>query len=147
MRKTLLSILGVFALIVFTCAAISSCRHRDDYAYQQPAVVQQAPVVAAAPAVAPAYVAPAPVTVVAAPPAHDGFLTGMLMGHLMSGGGAQHHYYHPPAPAYHPAPVVRNTTIVQRNTTIVRPAVAAPRAGAYVYRPSRPSSFGSFRRR
>jgi hypothetical protein len=137
MRKTLFSIIGVFALIVFTCAAISSCGHRDDYAYQQApaAVVQQGPVMAA-----PAYVAP-PVVVQAAP-AHDGLLTGMLMGHLLSNSGPSYH------PGYHPAPVVRNTTIVQRNTTIVRPAIAAPRANSYVYRaPSRSTSFGSFRRR
>jgi hypothetical protein len=133
MRKTLLTILGLGALFFVTAAVLTSCGHRDDYAYQQP-VVQQAPVLAAA---------PAPVTVIAAPPAHDGFFTGMLMGHLLSNSGPS---YHPPA--YHPAPVVRNTTIVQRNTTIVRPAVAAPRANSYVYRPSRStSSFGSFKRR
>jgi hypothetical protein len=142
MRKKLMCLLSVAALFVVTALALTSCGHRDDYAYPQAPAVAQAPVIQQAPA----YVAP-PVTVVQAAPAHDGFLTGMLMGHLMSGGGTQNHYYHPPAPAYHPAPVVRNTTIVQRNTTIVRPAVAAPRAGAYVYRPSRPSSFGSFKRR
>jgi hypothetical protein len=129
MRKSLLSIIGVFALIVFTCAAITSCGHRDDYAYAP--AVQQAPAYAAAPAYG------APPVIVAAPPAHDGLLTGLMLGHMLSNSG----------PSYHPAPVVRNTTIVQRNTTIVRPAIAAPRANTYVYRPSRSANFGSFRRR
>jgi hypothetical protein len=136
MRKKLLSILGLAALFILTAAVLTSCGHRDDYAYQQP-VVQQAPVVAAAPMM----VAPAPVTVVAATPAHDGFLTGMLMGHLLSNGGPS---YHPPV---YQRDIHHNTTIVQRNTTIVRPAIAAPRANTYVYRPSRSTTFGSFKRR
>jgi hypothetical protein len=123
--------IGLFGIGVI----INGCTHSD---YVQPVAVQQAPVVAAqAPAV---YAAP-PVVVQAAP-AHDGFLTGMLMGHMMSGGGGGYH-----------APVQHNTTIVQQSVTrntIVRPTVAAPRANTYVYRPSvssRSSSFGSFRRR
>jgi hypothetical protein len=78
----------------------------------------------------------APVTVVqAAPPANDGFLTGMLMGHLMSGGGGG---------------VSRNTTVINKSyTTVNRPAYSAPRPSysrpSYSY--SRSSSFGSFRRR
>jgi hypothetical protein len=76
----------------------------------------------------------APVTVIqSAPPAHDGFITGMLMGHLMSGGGG----------------VQRNTTVISRSVTNV--TRVAPRTSYSYSRPSytssRSSSFGSFRRR
>jgi hypothetical protein len=85
----------------------------------------------------------APVTVVqAAPaPANDGFFTGMLMGHLMSGGGGGGYS--------------RNTTVINRsvtNVTRVAPrTVYTPRPSYSYSRPSysssRSSSFGSFRSR
>lgn len=78
----------------------------------------------------------APVTVIqAAPPAHDGFFTGMLMGHLMSGGGV--------------GGGQRNTTVINKSVTNV--TRVAPRTSYSYSRPSfsssRSSSFGSFRRR
>jgi len=122
---------------------INGCTHND---YVQPPMAAPVPaaVVAQAPGAAPVVGYAPPPVIVQAAPTHDGFFTGMLMGHLMSGGGGYH------------APVQHNTTIVQQSVTrntIVRPAVAAPRANTYVYRPTVRSSgssksvYGSFRRR
>ncbi|MEZ2310834.1 hypothetical protein AB6809_29740 [Paraburkholderia sp. RCC_158] len=121
MRKLVPCLIGLvmaFGLIVM----VNGCIH-NDYAQVQPAVVQQ-PMLAQQPVI----VAQPPVVIAA--PSHDGFFTGYLMGHLMSGG----HYGY----GYH-APVQHSTTIVQnvtRNVTVNRPVIAAPRANTYVYRPS-----------
>jgi hypothetical protein len=128
MKKTLLCVLGVIALTIFA-SIVTGCYRNDPIAYAQPAVV-------AAPGLA---VAPAPVTVVQAAPSHDGLLTGLLMGHMMSGGGGYH------APVQHTTVVNQSVT---RNVTVNKAVIAAPRANAYVYRaPSRPANFGSFKRR
>jgi hypothetical protein len=146
MRKLIICLIGIvmaFGMLVM----VNGCTH-NDYAqtrapgdWSQPAVAQQ-PVIVQQPVV----VAQAPVVIAA--PSHDGFFTGYMMGHLMSGHGYS---------GYHGPVVQHNTTViqnVQRNVTVNRPMVAAPRANAYVYRPSvgsRPSSSlksaGSFRRR
>jgi hypothetical protein len=99
--------------------------------------VQTAPVAYVQPPQPPVMnaVPQAPVTVVqTAPASHDGFFTGMLMGHLMSGGGG--------------GGVTRNTTVINKSyTNVTRPPYVAPRTTysrpSYSY--SRSSSFGSFR--
>jgi hypothetical protein len=115
MKRIAIATLGGFAVL----CVIASCSHHDDVAYVQP---QQAPVMAAQ---APAVYAAAPPVVVQAAPAHDGFLTGMLMGHLMSGGGStrvEHHYVNP-------APVQRNVVQnVTKNVTINKTVNATPAA-------------------
>jgi hypothetical protein len=122
MKRIAIATLGGFAVL----CVIASCSHHDDVAYVQP---QQAPVLAAAPA--PVYAAP-PAVVVQAAPAHDGFLTGMLMGHMMSGGGwsrVEHHYI-PSGGLPVQRNVVQNVTKnVTINKTVNAPAapVAAPR--------------------
>lgn len=94
------------------------------------------PVPQPAPAPQPAQVAaPAPQSVIveAAPaqaPSNDGFLTGMLMGHLLSGGGG---YVHAPTGVQH-------TTVVNKTVNVNR---APPRPA---YRPVR-SYRPTYRRR
>jgi hypothetical protein len=70
-------------------------------------------------------------------PAHDGFLTGLLAGHMLSGMGGggsrvEHHYVNSPAPAT--TNVTKNVTI---NKTYVQPtpAVVAKPAPAFQSRP------------
>lgn len=89
--------------IRISCAALavvlSACGHDDPQAYipqqVQPSQPMQPPV---------QNVMPAPV-VVQQPSSNDGFLTGMLMGHLMTGGVSRgttivEHHYSAPAPQY-----------------------------------------------
>ena len=94
--------------------------------YEQPApVVVQAP-----PAVqqgAPVVMQPAPVVV--QQHSDNGLLTGLMLGHMMSGGSGGSHT------------TVRNTTVINR--TYSRPSYAPSRSYSY----SRSSSFSSFRRR
>lgn len=117
MKKTTLYLAGIAVLIV-VMAVITGC-YRNDAVYVQPPVAVQQPV-----AVAP--------TAVAVQPSNDGFWSGYLMGHLMSGG-----YY---GYGYHAPVVQHNTTIVQqsvtRNVTVNKAVIAAPRANTYVYRPA-----------
>ena len=111
-----------FALLaVISVCALSACEESP------------APVVAS-PVVAPTQAAP----VIVQQPSNDGFFTGMLMGHMMSGGG---HSYS------------RNTTVINKSYTTVNRSYVAPRS-SYSYgvpfrsNPtgwSRSSSFGSFR--
>jgi hypothetical protein len=123
MKRIAIASLGGFAVL----CVIASCSRHDDVAYvQQPAQVA-APMVAQG--VAPIYAAP-PAVVVQAAPAHDGFLTGMLMGHLMSGGGSsrvEHHYINSaPTPQRNVVQnVTKNVTINKTvNTTAAAPVVA-----------------------
>lgn len=122
---------GAFVCAAFVALAVAvglaSCHG------QPPQVLAQAapPVVVAAPPVA---VQPAPVIVQQAP-SHDGFFTGMLMGHLMSGGGGG---------------TSRNTTVINKSVTNVtrvapspRPSYTAPSRPSFSY--SRPSSSSSLR--
>lgn len=106
---------------------------------EPPPVAQVAPTVVAPPAVVaapPVAVQPAPVVVQQAP-AHDGLLTGLLMGHLLSSGGGG---------------TTRNTTVINKSVTNVtrvaptpRPSYTAPSRPSYSYSRSSSSSFGSFR--
>jgi hypothetical protein len=127
-KKIALAVGGGIAVL---CIIASCSRRTPDYAY-----APQQQVVAAAPAYAPAPVAAAPVIVNQAP-AHDGFLTGLLAGHMLSGMGGggsrvEHHYVNSPAPAT--TNVTKNVTI---NKTYVQPtpAVVAKPAPAFQSRP------------
>jgi hypothetical protein len=147
MRKLYIAGVAVAALAVI---GIASCSHHNDEYAQQPAPVQT---VAAVPAgtAAPVYVQQPPVVVQQAP-SNDGFFTGMLMGHLMSGGGhttVVHHYT--PAPVVHNTTVV-NKTVVNKTVNVTRPAPAPVyRAPVSTYRASsgysayRSSGYSSFR--
>jgi hypothetical protein len=68
--------------------------------------------------------------VVVTQPSNDGFFTGLLMRHLMSGGGSS-----------------RSTTVINKSYTTVNRSYSSPRTSysrpSYSY--SRSSSFGSFR--
>lgn len=116
---------GATLCAVAAVLALAACGN------EPPPVVMQAPppAVVAAP---PTVVQPAPVVVQQAP-SHDGFFTGMLMGHLMSGGGGS-----------------RNTTVINKSVTNVtrvapspRPSYTAPSRPSFSY--SRSSSSSSFR--
>jgi hypothetical protein len=111
----------IVAAVVAALLAISivSCNNRPvvyGTGYAQPAVV----------AGTPAMVAP-PVAVV---PSSDGFFSGMLMGHMLSGGYGHTVVHAPvivnrpivsPAPRYVPAPTyVPRTTINSRGVTTTR---------------------------
>lgn len=115
MKKTHIALLG--ALLLCAC---------EDHT---PVVVQQ-PTVAAVQS--PAAVQAAPVIV--QQPSNDGFFTGMLMGHLMSGGGG----------GYNSNRTVVNKTVINKTYVTPRPAYSAPRSYSSY---SRSSSFGSFRSR
>ncbi|BCM12265.1 hypothetical protein MAFF241648_14550 [Ralstonia solanacearum] len=121
------------AFVLLVLVLILAACHGDP-----PQVITQAapPAVVAAPPVA---VQPAPVVVQQAP-SHDGFVTGMLMGHLLSGGGG--------------GGVSRNTTVINKSVTNVTRVAPAPRttystparSSSYSYSSrSSSSSFGSFR--
>lgn len=105
-------------VILLTVAALGAALLVAACDETQPTVIAQPSV-----AVAPVQAAP----VIVQQPSNDGFFTGMLMGHLMSGGGGYSHHT-----------TVVNRTYVTRNTF-------------RSYTPSRSyssrSSFGSFRRR
>lgn len=106
---------GVTLCAVAAVLALAACGN------EAPPAVMQAPppAVIAAPPVA---VQPAPVVVQQAQ-SHDGFFTGMLMGHLLSGGGG--------------GGVSRNTTVINKSVTNVTRVTPAPRPS---YTPSpRPS--------
>ncbi|HDR9086301.1 TPA: hypothetical protein QDB10_002192 [Burkholderia vietnamiensis] len=124
-----------FAVCAAVCliVTIAACSRDEEYAQPAAQVVAQPQVVAQQPVYA------APPVVVQQAPAHDGFFTGMLMGHLMSGGGCCHS-------SHSNTTVVKNVTV---NKTYVRPAPMryAP-IRSYSYRSSS-SSFRSsgFRRR
>jgi hypothetical protein len=125
-RRVKLVLLGV---VVFIAIAIlfSSCSSREystAYAPQYaPPVVAQAPIIQPAP-----IVQAAPVVV----QQNDGFIHGLLLGHMMSGGGSHSvvHHYDAPRPAY----VAPRTTVVNNTTVINRPAAPAyvPPKPAYV---------------
>jgi hypothetical protein len=142
MKRIAIASLGGFAVL----CVIASCSRHDDVAYVQPPA--QAAVPATMVAQAPAVYAAPPVVVQAAP-AHDGFLTGMLMGHLMSGGGSsrvEHHYVNSaPAPQRNVVQnVTKNVTINKTVNTTPAAPVAAPKpsysAPAYSGYTSRPST-------
>lgn len=125
-KKIAFAVAGGIAVL---CVIASCSRRSDDYAYApQPQVVAAAPQYATP---AQQYAA-APVIVNQAPAAaHDGFFTGMLMGHLMSNNGGtrvEHHYVNPPSRGWgSPAPVAQNIT---KNVTVNKTYVqqAAPAA-------------------
>ncbi|MDI9686589.1 hypothetical protein [Burkholderia cenocepacia] len=102
------SIIAATAAVV-AAISVAAC-------YEQAPQIVQAPVAAA-----PVIAQPAPVVV---QQSHDGFFTGMLMGHLMSGGGG----------------ASRNTTVINKSYTNVT-RVAPSRSYSY----SRSSSFSSSR--
>jgi len=98
---------------VVAAVSVAACYDRD------PQIVQ-APVTAA-----PVIAQPAPVVV---QQSHDGFFTGMLMGHLMSSGGG----------------VSRNTTVINKsvtNVTRVAPRTTYAPTRSYSYSPSRSYSY------
>jgi hypothetical protein len=101
----------LFAIIIASCSGSS-----QPYGYApQPAVVAAQPQVIQQ--AAPAQYAPAPVVVQQAPH-NDGLFTGMMLGHMMSGG------------------FNRGTTVVERHTTVMQPSIApryAPVAPAQRY--------------
>jgi hypothetical protein len=131
-RIAIASLCGFAALCV-----IASCSRHDDVAYVQP---QQAPAYAAAPT--PAYAGVQAPVVVQAAPSHDGLLTGLLVGHMLSGGGnsrvVEHHYTNGPAPQRN---VVQNVT---KNVTVNKTYVqqAAPRTVTPSVAPTRPAYSG-----
>ncbi|WP_320535300.1 hypothetical protein [Robbsia andropogonis] len=116
MKKTHTALLGALLL----CA----CEQRTPAVFQQPAVATVQPS---------ASVAGAPVIV--QQPSNDGFFTGMLMGHLMSGGGGN---------GYNSNRTVVNKTVVNKTYVAPRQLYSAPRSYSSY---SRSSSFGSFRSR
>lgn len=116
-RSAILGIIGAIVIVsvILICTSIG-----------QQTYVQAAPPVVAN------YSAP-PVVVQSH---NDGFVSGMIVGHMLSGPTMIHHY-----PTY----VAPRTTIV-RNTTIINRSVrVTPTTRSYSYSPSR--SFGSFRGR
>jgi hypothetical protein len=129
-KKVIVIGAAIGVALVLLVAACSGPVQTAPVAYVQP---PQPPVMNAVPQ--------APVTVVqAAPASHDGFFTGMLMGHLMSGGGA--------------GGVTRNTTVINKSyTNVTRPPYVTPRTSYSYSAPSRSSptgwsrssSFGAFR--
>jgi hypothetical protein len=126
-RRVKLVLLGlvVFIAIVLlfsSCSPSYSTAYAPQYA---PPVVAQAPVIQPAP-----VVQAAPVIVQQSH--NDGFINGLLLGHMMSG-GSNHtvvHHYDAPRPAY----VAPRTTVVNNTTVINRPAAPAyvPPRPAYV---------------
>ncbi|MFW6855286.1 hypothetical protein ACODYM_28765 [Burkholderia gladioli] len=139
MRK--LYIAGIAAASIGAVLLIASCSGRHSDSYDQAATLPQPAPVAAQ---APAYVAAQAPVVVQQPPVivqnggHDGFLSGMLMGHLLSGGGSHSVVHH-----YSPAPV-RNTTIVNKTVNVTRVAPAPSYRATPSYRSSS-SSYSSYR--
>lgn len=131
MTKTQRNIIALAVGAILVTVLVAACTERDaSVTYVQP---PQAAVMNAVPQ--------APVTVVQTVPApsNDGFFTGMLMGHLMSGGGGGGYS--------------RNTTVINKSVTNVtrvapRTVYSAPRPSYSYSRPSysysRSSSFGSF---
>lgn len=114
-RRVKLVLLGlvVFIAIVLLFSSCAPRQYVADYAPQYaPPVVAQAPVV----------MQPAPVIVQQSH--NDGFINGLLLGHMMSGGGSHTvvHHYDAPRPAY----VAPRTTIVNNTTVINRPVSPAP---------------------
>lgn len=114
-------VVGFIVAIMFL-SLFSSCNRTE---YQQAPMVQQQ--------VQPMAVA-APVVIQQAAPSHDGFLTGMLMGHLMTPSARPH--YSSPAPIIHQTTI--NKTVVQRPINTYRPPQSSYRYSA----PSRSFSRG-----
>lgn len=149
MNKKIIYAVGGFVLLLILLRACSD--HTPQGVAQQPVVMQESdpqPVAMQQPAQVVA--APAPVMVQPAAPVvvhdHDsGFMSGLLMGHLMGGGG-------------HSSNVTHHTTVINKHYTSKRVTNVRPSRTYYgsrpTYRPrpmysSRPAfrSRSSFRRR
>lgn len=117
---------AITLLAAMCCLALIASCTPQPVAY--PAAVAAAPVVQQ-----PVAVAPAPVVV---QQSNDGFFTGLMMGHFLSG-GSTHTIVHAPAPT------VVNRTVVNKTVVVNRPApvVAAPRAAPTVV--PRPAPFAA----
>lgn len=99
--------LATFLVLVFCAIGIASCSRGT--AYSTPPTMAQAPAAIVQPMIA----AQAPV-VVQQQPSGDGFFTGLMVGHLLSGSS---HTYVQAAPA-------RSTTVI--NKTVINKTVVAP---------------------
>jgi hypothetical protein len=118
--------LSVFLVLILLAVGIARCSAPAAY---QPAVMAQAPAVIAAPA----QVAAAPAPVVVQQPSNDGFFTGLMMGHFLSGGSSHTVVAAPPT--------VVNRTVVNKTVVVNRAPVAAvippaPRAPSVIPRPA-----------
>ena len=113
-------------VLIVALAMLAACSDKPTYPQQQPIAEQPVQVVQQP---AQVYQQPAPVIVQQSNP-NDGFLTGMLMGHMMSGGGGGYS---------------RNTTVV--NKTIVNKTVVNRPAPTYRPSPSVSRPSPSFSRR
>jgi hypothetical protein len=129
------AIVAFFALAVLALVSCLGCgsstpqaQQQAQYAAPQPQTEYvQAPPTYGQPAV---VAAPAPVIVQAAPaPSNDGLVTGMLLGHMLSGGGGGGYVHHT---------TVVNKTVINRYSPPPRPT--------YTPRPSysSPSSFRGY---